>query len=377
MKIAVNINPILGKNKSGIGYYETELLKEFLKTTDNEVSIHYFDLKHKEKIKLPEWLNGYKTECCKLFPMSLYKLICAFIPMPYSVFFKSRADVTIFFNYFLPPCIKGKKIVVIYDTVVKDFPETMNVKTRLSLKLTLKASIKRADKIITISEFSKKRIMECFSVAEEKIVVIPCAADKEKFYPDVNKSGLSEIVCNKYKIPDKYYLYLGNLEPRKNIVRLIEGYAEAKKKRNIPKLVISGGKSWLYDEIFKRVEELSLNGDVIFTGYVDDVDVPELMRCACAFCFPSLYEGFGMPPLEAMSCGTPVIVSDCSSLPEVVGQCGIRVDPYSVEQISDALIKIIEPDFATEQRVLALKQAGEFSWKKSVSILNDTLEELI
>ena len=375
MKIAVNINPLLGINKSGIGYYETELLKAYLKISNDDIEIHYFEPKNKGITVLPDWLNNYEKKSCKMFPMSLYKLICSVISFPYKWLYKGVADVTVFFNYFLPPGMKGKRVVVVYDMVVNDYPKTMNIKTRISLQLTLKASIKRADRIITISEFSKKRIMECYSVDEDKISVIACAADKNRFYPAAQGEILSEKISEKYKIPDKYYLYLGTLEPRKNIERLIEAYSEAKKHAKIPKLVIAGGKGWLFEEIFKRVEELSLKDDVIFTGYVDDNDVPELMRHARAFCFPSLYEGFGMPPLEAMSCGVPVIVSDCSSLPEVVGVCGIQVNPYSVEEISDALIKMTDSDFVAEQRRLSVKQAEQFSWEKSALILKNMLEK--
>lgn len=376
MKIAVNINPVLDARKSGIGYYETELVKAYLKISNADIKVHYFDAKNKGKTKLPDWLNGYGKECCNFFPMSVYKLLCGLFPVPYTLFFKEKVDVTVFFNYFLPPQIKGKRIVVVYDTVVKDYPETMNKKTRLSLQFTLKASIKRADKIITISEFSKKRITECYSVSEDKITVIPCAADRKKFYPSADDTDLSDNICGKYNIPKNYFLYLGNLEPRKNIVRLIEAYSEAKKNKKIPKLVIAGGKGWLYEEIFQRVKELSLLDDIVFTGYIDDGDVPEIMRHAQAFCFPSLYEGFGMPPLEAMSCSVPVIVSNCTSLPEVVGDCGIKVDPYSVEQISDALIKMTDEEFLTEQRKLSIRQAEKFSWEKSAIEFKKILEEM-
>lgn len=376
MKIAVNVNPVIDAHKSGIGYYETELLKAYLKISDSDVIVHCFDQKNKGKTKLPDWLDRYEKECCTFFPMFMYKLMCGFIPVPYSLFFKKRADITIFFNYFLPPFIKGKRVVVVYDMVVKDYPETMNTKTKLSLQFTLKSSIKRADRIITISEFSKRRIMECYSVSEENITVISCAADRKKFYPATEGTCLSENICCKYKIPNRYYLYLGNLEPRKNIVRLIEAYAQAKKVNNLPKLVIAGGKGWQFEEIFKCTEKLNLKDDIVFPGYVDDEDVPEIMRYAQAFCFPSLYEGFGMPPLEAMSCGVPVIVSDCSSLPEVVGNCGIQVDPYSVEQISEALIKMTDLNFISEQRKLCLEQAKKFSWKGSAFKFKKMLEEM-
>ena len=377
MKIAININPVIGANKSGIGYYESELLKAYMVQSSEDVIFQYFDARNHGKSKLPEWFEGYKKQYCKFIPMSLYKLFSTFLPFPYSCIFKSKADVTVFFNYFLPPFIKGKSVVVVYDTVYKDCPETMNYKTRFSLALTLKKSIKRADRIVTISQFSKNQIINHFGVESDRIVVIPCAADKNKFGPALVNNYLPNDIAEKYSIPEKYFLYLGTLEPRKNIVRLVEAYSIAKKTHSgLPKLVIAGGKGWLYNEIFAKIEELSLDQDIIFTGYVNDEDVPQLMRYAQAFCFPSLYEGFGMPPLEAMACGTPVIVSNCTSLPEVVGECGIKVDPYSVEQIANALIKMTDPVFLSEQRELGIKQAELFSWEKSALIFKKMLEEL-
>lgn len=378
MKISVNINPLLNKNKSGIGYYQTELLKAFMESgTDADFCMQYFDARNHGKTSPPDWLSACRRECCKAFPLAIYQLICGILPFPYKWLFHEKSDITMFFNFFLPPFVSGKGILVVYDTVVKDCPETVNFRNKLLLKLNLRKSIKRADRIITISEFSKRQIIKHYGADERKITVIPCAADRNKFFPAPENTVLPAEIAEKYGVPEKYYLYLGTLEPRKNIARLIDAYAAAKAKADVPKLVIAGGKGWMFDEIFSRVRELSLEEDVIFTGYVEDSHVPELMRYAMAFCFPSLYEGFGMPPLEAMACGVPVIVSDCSSLPEVVGNCGIRVDPYSVSEITEAMLKIIEPEFAAEQKQAGIKRAAEFSWQKNAELLKKLTEEPI
>ncbi|MGN1089600.1 MAG: glycosyltransferase family 4 protein [Huintestinicola sp.] len=380
MKIAVNIQPMLHSGKSGIGFYEQELLKAFF-DTDGEDSflLQYFDPKNKQGDPAARFgRKNVVSEPCKWFSATLYQLIWTLLPIPYRLFFKSRPDVTMFFNYYLPPFAGGKKLLVVYDTVVKDYPETMSSKTRTMLNLTLKRSIKRADKIITISEFSKQQIVKHYNVDPEDIVIIPCAADEKKFFPMDDRDAVRQQVCPKYDIKGKYYLYLGNLEPRKNIARLIEAYGAAvKKQEGLPQLVIAGGKGWQYDEIFGRVKELQLSDRVIFTGYVDDGDVPLLMNGAEAFCFPSIYEGFGMPPLEAMSCGVPVIVSDTSSLPEVVGDCGISVDPYDTDAIADALIRMTDKEFTEAQRIKGIERAKDFSWKKSAGLLKSLTEELV
>ena len=380
MKIAANIQPMLHSGKSGIGYYEQELLKALFEADENDnFLLQYFDPRRMQGDPAARFgRENISAEPCKWFSATLYQLLWTVLPIPYRLFFKSRPDVTMFFNYYLPPFARGKRVLVVYDTVIKDYPETMSFKTRTMLNLTLKRSIKRADRIITISEFSKNRIIKHFGVAPENIVIIPCAADEKKFFPMNDRDAVRQQVCPKYGIDGEYYLYLGNLEPRKNIAGLIEAYGKAVKKRSdIPLLVIAGGKGWQYDEIFSRVKELGLSDRIIFTGYVDDDDVPLLMNGAEAFCFPSLYEGFGMPPLEAMSCGVPVIVSNNSSLPEVVGECGISVDPYDTDDIAAALIKMTDREFSDVQRIKGIERAKAFSWKKSAELLKALLEELV
>lgn len=370
---------MLHSGKSGIGYYQQELLKSlFVTDSDDSFFLQYFDPR---KIQCDPGARfgreNVSSQPCHWFSATLYQLLWTFLPVPYSLFFRGRPHISMFFNYYLPPFARGKKVLVVYDTVIKDHPETMSFKTRNMLRLTLKRSIKRADKIITISQFSKGQIMKHFGVRAEDIAVIPCAADKDKFYPMTDREAVRNEVCPKYGIKGEYFLYLGNLEPRKNIGRLIEAYAEALKScSDLPLLVIAGGKGWQFEGIFEKVKALGLTERVIFTGYVDDSDVPMLINGARAFCFPSLYEGFGMPPLEAMACGVPVMVSNTSSLPEVVGECGISVDPLSVEDIARGLIKMTDDEFVREQSIKGIERAKAFSWEKSALLLKKLTEEL-
>lgn len=379
LKIAVNIQPVLHSRKSGIGYYADNILSRLVKSCSSDhFVLNYFDFcgkKHKEAERYNA--NNAVCEPCVWASATLYNLLWAFLPVPYPWFFKSCPDVSLFFNYYLPPFVKGKKVLVVYDMVIKDFPETMSFKTRTMLALTLKRSILRADRIITISDFSKSRIIEHFNIPADKIAVVPCGLDKNRFYP-VSSRLLIDSVCKKYHINGLYYLYLGNLEPRKNIARLIEAYSKALNAcPDIPKLVLAGAKGWGYKDIFESVCRYKLSDKVIFTGYVDQDDVLYLLNGATAFCFPSLYEGFGMPPLEAMACGVPAIVSRTSSLPEVMGNCGISVDPYNVDEISEALIHILSEPFCAQQRELGIARAAHFSWDRSVETLKGVLEELV
>ncbi|MBP0957373.1 MAG: glycosyltransferase family 4 protein [Oscillospiraceae bacterium] len=380
MKISLNIQPMLHSSKSGIGYYQQEMINALLRLDkNNEYCLQFFDPRGKHRDAAADFdLPNVSINCCRWFSATLYQLIWSVVPLPYRLFFRNKSDITMFFNYYLPPFAKGKKVLMVYDTVVKDHPETMNFRTKAMLKLTLARSIKRADRIVTISDFSKQQIIKHYNVEPEKICVIPCAANRKRFYPIEDKAAVCKSTAEKYGIRGDYYLYLGTLEPRKNIRTLIEAYAAAlAEKPDIPMLVIAGGKGWLYDDIFRRTEELGLTDKVIFTGYLSDDDVPVIMNGAAAFCFPSLYEGFGMPPLEAMSCGVPVIASKATSLPEVMGDCGILADPYSVPEISAALIKILDEGFAKKQSAMGIKRAEQFSWEKSAEMLRGVFEDLL
>ncbi|MCL4534357.1 MAG: glycosyltransferase family 4 protein, partial [Bacteroidetes bacterium] len=165
-------------------------------------------------------------------------------------------------------------------------------------------------------------------------------------------------------VPERFILYLGTLEPRKNVERLIEAYARLKRAGEIPhKLVLGGARGWLYDRIFARVHELSLEEDVLFTSYIPYHELPLWYNLADIFIYPSLYEGFGLPPLEAMACGTPVVTSSGSSLPEVVGAAAMTVDPLDVSAIASAIARVLnEPSLRERLKAEGPRRAARFSW---------------
>lgn len=366
MKIAFDSQLFLKGNKTGIAWCADNVIKEIAKLSEYECECDFFSLGHSknqiDNVRRYEKL-GVKLNSCRWFNNVIYKLIWPIIPIPYSWFFGKDRDVTIFFNFIVPPGVKGKTVAVVHDMAYKACPETVNAKTRKWLNLTLKKSCERADLIVTVSEFSKSEIIKYLGVPEKKIVVMPNGVDLELYHPNYSEWAVAS--CRKkYHIDQEYYLYLGTLEPRKNLVNLIKAYHLLKEKlqKSTPKLVLAGGKGWYYESIFETVEQLKLKEDIIFTGYVEEKEVPLLMNGAKAFVFPSLYEGFGMPPLEAIACGKPVLVSNTTSLPEVVGECGLMVDPEDIIDISEKMEKILLVD----NQVSCLK---DISWKKSVSLL--------
>ena len=370
MRIAVDVQPLLAGNRTGIGFYQVDLLKAVMSAApENEYVLNFFSLRNtQEKVdKLREIFgNSVKIRVCRWMSYSLIHMMWLLVPFPYRWFFPQKADVSLFFNYYVPPFAEGKVYSVVYDTVVRDMPETMDKRTRRVLNMTLKKSIRRSDRVITISEFSKSRIMYHFGVPEDRLSVVYCGIDRSRYNTEHPPEKILD--CKKrYDIGGRYILYLGTLEPRKNISGLIEAYKLLNDTQpDCPELVIAGGKGWHYAPIFERVKELGLESRVKFTGYVSDEDAPLLMSGAELFCFPSFYEGFGMPPLEAMACGTPTIVSDNSSLPEVVGEAALKVNADSPEDIAAAMKSIVS-DEPLKQELCGkgLVRADEFTWKNS------------
>lgn len=380
--ISFEVSPLVNDVKTGIGYCESGQVTEISKAHSgtDRIKFEFFSLRNHDR-KLAR-IEPYLMDNCEInmsrFSGFVYKAVSTFIPLPYSWFFGKGSDITHFFNYIVPPFVHGKKVVTIHDMVYKAFPETMNSKTRILLNLAMNKSMKRADVVVTDSEFSRSEIIKYFPQYRDKVEVVPCGVDCDMFKPVQDRSIIEKVKAN-HNIKGKYFLYLGTLEPRKNLTRLVKAYEIlSRRKEDCPLLVLAGGKGWLYDEIFEEVNKSGLGDKVIFTQYIPGEEICPLMNGAEAFVFPSLYEGFGMPPLEAMACGTPVIVSGSASLPEVVGDCGLIVDAYSEESIADAMGKIADNEELRKQlSEKGIIRAREFSWKKSAEKLYTIYERLV
>lgn len=382
MNIAFDAQPLIDAQKTGIGFCQAGLTESIVHLyPQNQYELLFFCYKAEQEktARLAHWVsNRVSLRKCKWFPGSLYRLLWNFIPIPYRWFFGKKAQITHFFNYHVPPGVSGKKIATVHDMCYKAFPDTVRFKTKIMLAMSLKKSCKRADKIITDSQFSKNEIIKYLHIDPDQIIVVPCGVDCVNFRPNTDKQKADE-VKQKHNITRSYFFYLGTLEPRKNIERFIKAYALLKqKKADIPLLVLSGRKGWMYESIFQLVLQLQLQNDVIFTGYVEDKEAPILLSDAVAFIFPSLYEGFGMPPLEAMACGTPVLTSNSSSLPEVVGDAAILVDPYSVDQIAAGMERLAtDSDLRKELSKKGLERAKQFTWERSATMLMAIYQSLV
>lgn len=322
-RLAIDGHVLLQKEKTGVGQTAQHLIDELVKNSAFDIQINFVDFLGYRCRKL---IRHYKRQGCRVrfcwwLPYSVYIKIIEKYRIPYSILFGKRNDITLFFEYRVPFGVGTRVANYVYDVNYIVYPETVDETVLQWLNKYLPIYCERSDMIITISEFSKKEIEKYLGVSGDRIRVVPCGVDCEQYN---REAGMNRIgtVREKYGIEGKYILYMGTLEPRKNIALLIEAYHKLlKTASNLPKLVIAGKKGWMFEQLFQMVSEFGLEEQVLFTGYIEDNEKAALLAGAELFVFPSLYEGFGIPPLEAMACGTSVIVSNVDALLEAVGEC--------------------------------------------------------
>lgn len=272
------------------------------------------------------------------------------------------------------PIFHDRHIVTIHDASILDHPEWFSARFASWYGLLLPRLAKRATHLLTVSEFSRQRLIETLSIEPGKVSVVPCGVNS-RFSPA--KPETIERTRKRLGLPRSYVLTLGSLEPRKNTAGLLKAWNLLLKRRLVPAetyLVIAGGKS----SLFREIGLSALPDRVKFTGYVADEDLPPLYSGALAFVYPSFYEGFGLPPLEAMACGVPVVTSNTTSIPEVTGDAAFLVDPYNIESIAEGMHLALDSNDAREiMKEAGLKRARSFSWERSALMVWDCFQEAV
>lgn len=361
MNIGIN-GLLMSGAKTGIGNYMHNLLKALAKV-DTTNSYKIFTAAQGE---IQDCFAGNQLPIAVKLPGkgSWARILWEQTMLPHQMD-AHQIDLMHFADYALPVLYKTRPwIISVHDLAYRIYPETFS-RGKLWTKLALvKPSLHKAAKIITGSENTKQDIMKFYGIPPEQIAVTTYGVDLERFNP----LSVSQVQTGleRYGLEPGYILFIGTLEPRKNIISVIRAYHHLRSNGCQQKLVIGGGNGWLYSDIFKQVEELKLVEDIIFTGYLPDADLPLLYNGAGVFVYPSLYEGFGLPPLEAMACGTPVVTSNVSSLPEVVGTAGLMVPPLDAMAIAEAIGRVLtDHQFADQLSIQGIQRAQDFSWEKT------------
>ena len=357
MKIGIDCQSITG-SISGLGQYTRKLI-EWLPQVDSQNEYHYF-------------------HCWDHFGAKTYdRLFWENLVLPAKAF-SQKIDI-LHVPAFASPLIKQaarRTVVTIHDLIGVVFPKHLSLPSRVYWSKWLPFVNGSADLIIADSECTKKDIIHYMKIDPRKIRIVPLAVD-EKFSVQKDKHEIKNIL-HRYSILQPFIFFLGNVEPRKNLLRLIKAFTQLKRERKIEHhLVIGGSRSWNYPELAELCKHSGIMEHIKFVDYINEDDLIGLYQASSLFVFPSLYEGFGLPILEAMACGVPVITSNLSSMPEVGGDAVYYINPYSEEEIANAIYYVLSnQEVWQELRQRGFEQVRRFSWRRTAEETRQVFEEL-
>ena len=409
MTIGIDIRVLAKGTRTGIEEYVLNLLPRLLALDppDGEAGkkIKYklfYNAFRKIKLDYP-WLNLPNVELKESrIPNRFLDFFSQIFKRP--TIDKFLGEIDIFFSpHFLPVSLPEgcKRVITFHDLSFCHHHQFFSPSRKLWHFLTFpKSQARKADKIITDSQSTKEDLVRIYKINPNKIEVIYLGIGKDFKPLEINDPRFKKVM-EKYGLSGNFILYFGTIEPRKNLISVIKAFELVKEKFLNPdletnwkgfegivtgkkkgvfsdlKLVIAGAKGWLYKDIFKAVKNSQHKKDIIFTGLIEDKDKPYLYNLAEVFIYPSFFEGFGFPPLEAMACGVPTIVSNASSLSEVVGDGAIMVNPYNVDELAYAIKKVLEDEDLRENLVKkGLKQAKKFDWDKTAKEVLEVFKKL-
>lgn len=379
MKLFIESSAIFSE-RSGIGQLAKRLAEAYHKLyPDQQMRLFGFKFASRQFIPPSPPDKTFKYRLIRWLPGRIYTgLFKHNLSLPIDLLIGAgRKDVILFPNFVRWPVLLNRRtIAIVHDLSFELYGEYSSAPNREYMLKYVPKTIAKSDHIITISESSKRDIIKHYQVPESKISIVYAFTD-HTFYR--RKESEVTAIRKKFKLPKNYILFVSSLEPRKNLSGILDAYnmldATIQDKYT---LVLAGGKGWLNEEIHQQADELVKEGKkIIRTGYVPDEDLPAMYSGASLFVFPSFYEGFGIPPLEAMACGVPVVTSNSSSLPEVVEDAALQVDPNDTKAISSAMTKILTDQTLKNKLIKkGYVQAKKFSPEKSARQLHDAIEKL-
>ena len=355
MKIAIDIRDA-GKGKAGKGWYTYNIVRELFKLdTQNEYVLY----SNHKKNPFSEFKNAKHIRIEDTSAKWHFKVLKDLRANPVDLFF---APTSYIIPAFAPKSLRV--IITVHDLVAFLFAGSHSTKATIIERLTLKKALKKTKKVFVVSQNTQKDLLNHFDYPEQDIHETPCAPSD--FYRKPVSEDDLQAFKEKEKLPDNYILAVGTLEPRKNFASLIKGFVTFQKRHPGYKLVIVGKKGWKFKKIEETIKEYDMTDEVIFPGYVKGDDLHKMYKLAKVFVFPSLYEGFGIPPLEAMASGCPVVSSNAASLPEVVGDAGLLIDPQNSYKMAEAVADLIDNDAVRNTMIeRGYKQVEKFTWEKS------------
>jgi glycosyltransferase involved in cell wall biosynthesis len=361
MNICLDLSPVVHQ-KAGLASYARELAAQLIQI-DAGISWSAFHYDRHPPVPLTAPLDALPRY---VVPWGAYRwrlttALRHFLGLSMDRFF-TGVDLFHATEHLLPRFSSVRTVFTLHDLIFLFHPETHKPMNRWFLTLMMPRFLRAADAVIAVSECTKRDAIRFYRIPEEKITVIYEGVNP-RFRP-ASPEAIAAVRA-RYGLPERFILYVGTIEPRKNLTTLLEAFHHLLATYDL-RLVIVGKKGWLYERFFRRLRELGLENRVLFTGYVPDEDLPAIYSAADLFVFPSLYEGFGLPVLEAMACGTPVICSNTSSLPEVAGDAALLVDPTDARALTGAMEQVLTNErlWAT-LRAKGMERARGFTWEKA------------
>jgi len=369
MRIAVNTRLFLKDKLEGIGWFAHETLWRMVENHPEHEFIFFFDRPWHPDFIFAENVRPVLVKPQARHPFLYYLWTEINIPLALK---RAKADL-----YFSPDHLgslrtKVPTVITLHDLAYKHFPQYMDRLHKMHYTRYIPKFAQKAKRIITVSEFTKQDIVSQLKVDPNKIDVIYNGAHEA--YKPLNEEQCDAVKAQ-YTDGEEYFLFTGALHPRKNIIHLLKAFVKFKRRqRSRIKLVVVGRMAWQFDEIAQAKAHMPFKEDVVWTGYMDVLELAKITGAAYALVYPSLFEGFGIPILEAMTCDVPVIVSNTSSMPEVAGDAGLLVDPNSIDDIADKMMMIYRDEDLRQKLIEAAKiQKKKFSWDSSAEKLWDCL----
>lgn len=390
MIIGIDIRPLMDKHYTGISEYTLNLLLEIFKQDKRNKYKLFYNVYHDLSDRIPQF-NFPNVRLVKMnYPNKLLNYVLFKILKRPKI--DQELDVELFFMphfNFIALSEKCKKIITIHDLSFIHYPYFFSHRKNFWHKnINIRKFLRQFDVIIAVSENTKRDLIELCQIPQKKIKVIYSGISQNFRVVSGHDQNLIR-VKQKYNLPKKFILYLGNLEPRKNIEGLIEAYSlfrhneindfissEAQEAVDKTDLVIAGSPSWKYQGIYETAKNSFYSNDIHFLNYVDEQDKPYLYNLAEVFIFPSFYEGFGFPPLEAAACGTPVIMSHNSSLSEAMGNSAILINPYDITEMAEAIKQVLSDDeLHSSLRSQGLERVKRYRWSECAREVLEVFEE--